>query len=71
MGKRGQSTYRKRDLRIALEAARPGDKVEVDLQARKIIITVGAKAGEANGAADVNPFDREAEKLRKQAEGRH
>jgi hypothetical protein len=72
VGKRGQCSYRKRDLAVAMQLARPGDKVELDLKARKIVINVGpAKSGEENGAADVNLFDREAEKLRKQAEGPH
>jgi hypothetical protein len=71
VGKRGQCSYRKRDLAVALEVLPPGYTLEVDLRHRKMFITAGpAKAGEENGS-DVNPFDREAEKLRKQAEGPH
>jgi hypothetical protein len=53
---RGKATYRKRDLRIAREVARPGDNVEARPDGTIVIVTgKSGEADEANGAA--NPWD--------------
>jgi hypothetical protein len=58
---RGAATFRKRDLRVALECAKPGDVVVLDLKAGKITIIPGGKSGKPNGVGatkiEVNEWD--------------
>jgi hypothetical protein len=67
---RGAATYRKRDLRVALECVKPGDEVKLDLKAGTVTIIPGGKPGEAKEpTTDENIFDVEAEKLRRRKRG--
>jgi hypothetical protein len=63
MSKRGKATFRARDLRVARETAKPGDVVKVWPNGTVEIITGEA----AQKAAQANPFEEEADRLRRQA----
>jgi hypothetical protein len=52
---RGKATYRKRDLKVAREIAKPGDLVEVKPDGT--ITIIARLSGEANGGTSLNEWD--------------
>jgi hypothetical protein len=61
---RGKATYRKRDLRVAREVAKEGDRIEVKRADGTTITIIAGRAGEAsvvpNGGGngdEANPWD--------------
>jgi hypothetical protein len=68
---RGPSAFRQRDLTRAVKAVEDAGVgvARVEIERGKIVIIPG-KPGEVNGdASDVNPFEIEAERLRKTERG--
>jgi hypothetical protein len=55
---RGKSTFRKRDLKVAREIAKPGDLVEAKPDGTITIITrISGEANAANGGTIRNEWD--------------